>query len=158
MKDKILIGRCDYADFPELGLKKIGVKVDTGAYTSSLYCSKIEPLNVDGKKAIKCTILDFDVPGSSQKVFTEFTQKSISSSTGNPELRYVIQTAIVLFGEKYSVELSLAGRRERRFPILLGRKLLNHHFIVDPARRNLSAKGKRKSVRIEKSSPKGKKK
>lgn len=158
MKDRILIGRCDYADFPELGLKRIGVKVDTGAYTSSIYCSKIEPLTVNGKNAIKCTIMDCDVPGSSDVVFTDFTQKSISTSTGNPELRYVIKTTIILFGEKYPIELSLAGRRERRFPILLGRKLLNHRFVVDTGRRNLSVKGKRRLVRVEKVASKGKNK
>ncbi len=150
MSDKILIGRCDYADFPSLGLKAIGVKVDTGAYTSSIYCSKIEPITEGGKPAIRCTILDDSFPGSSERVFTDYFQKSISSSTGSAELRYIVRTTIILFGQEYPIELSLAGRRERRFPILIGRKLLNHIFIVDPARKNLSLKGKKRRAIVQK--------
>lgn len=37
----IVIGRRDKVDFPELGLKNIDVKVDTGAFTSSIHCHDI---------------------------------------------------------------------------------------------------------------------
>ena len=38
---KKVIGRIDKADFPLLGLFDIDVKIDTGAYTSSIHCHKV---------------------------------------------------------------------------------------------------------------------
>lgn len=37
----IIIGRIDKADFPELNLQNINLKVDTGAYTSTIHCHDI---------------------------------------------------------------------------------------------------------------------
>ena len=54
MKTRILIGRQDVADFPELNLSELPVKIDSGAYTSSLHCHNIVELEVNGTKKIKC--------------------------------------------------------------------------------------------------------
>jgi len=40
-KPKQLIGMTDIVDFPDLGLCDVPVKVDTGAYTSSLHCKNV---------------------------------------------------------------------------------------------------------------------
>ena len=42
MDNKILIGRKDKADFPELSLNDIDIKIDSGAYTSSIHCTNIK--------------------------------------------------------------------------------------------------------------------
>jgi hypothetical protein len=55
---KITIGRADKADFPELSLSEIDVKIDSGAYTSSIHCSSINEITVDGVSLIKFTLLD----------------------------------------------------------------------------------------------------
>ncbi|HBT08538.1 MAG TPA: peptidase, partial [Leeuwenhoekiella sp.] len=34
--EKVVIGRTDRADFPALGIADIDIKIDTGAYTSSI--------------------------------------------------------------------------------------------------------------------------
>ena len=39
--EKVIIGRIDRADFPKLGLSDIDIKIDTGAYTSSIHCNHI---------------------------------------------------------------------------------------------------------------------
>ncbi|MEO2061132.1 MAG: peptidase, partial [Mesonia sp.] len=44
-KSKKTIGRVDKADFPELGLNEIAIKIDTGAYTSSIHCEDIHEEN-----------------------------------------------------------------------------------------------------------------
>jgi len=58
VKKKITIGRKDKVDFPELGLKDIPVKVDTGAYTSAIHCRNIVIKTVDGKDVLYFTLLD----------------------------------------------------------------------------------------------------
>ena len=42
MKDKQIIGRSDYFDFPELGLLRVPSKIDTGAYTNAMHASETE--------------------------------------------------------------------------------------------------------------------
>lgn len=146
MKKKITIGRKDKADFPALGLKGMDIKMDTGAYTSAIHCHKIEKREKEGKEVLVFSLLD---PSHSQYQDQEFsvekyTEKRIKSSFGSSEKRYVIETDIMLFGQKYAIELSLSKRGEMKFPILIGRRFLMGKFIVDPSRYNLSYK-KRKN-------------
>lgn len=142
MRQKIIIGRTDIANFPGLELENIAVKIDTGAFTSSIHCSKIEEIEVEGVNAICFHLLDPSHPHHNNKefIFNAFTQKNIKSSTGHSEMRYIIKTTITLFSKKYPIEISLTERGEMKYPVLLGRKFLKGKFIVDPAKYNLSAK------------------
>jgi hypothetical protein len=54
----------------------------------------------------------------------------------------VIETLIVLFGEAFLTEFTLSERGEMKYPVLVGRKLLNRNFIVDTAKTNISFKQK----------------
>lgn len=132
-----IIGRADKASFPELFIDKIDVKIDTGAYTSSIHCHEIKKVN----NLVEFKILDPSHPEYQDRVFKakNFTEKDIKSSNGSSEVRYVIKTVISLFEEEFPIELSLTNRENMKFPVLLGRKFLNKRFIVDSARQNLSA-------------------
>lgn len=136
MMIKKTIGRIDKVDLPDLGIATAKAKIDTGAYTSSIHCKKIKvkdevlsfylPIEIQGKSVIK-------------KFQTKlFTQKTIKSSNGKSETRYIIKTRIVLFGKSYLTDFSLSDRSLMKNPILLGRKLLKDRFIVDVSEKNLS--------------------
>lgn len=141
-KKKRLIGRKDKADFPDLKLKQVDIKIDTGAYTSAIHCQKIEKKVVKGKTVISFVLLDPSHPQYNNKKYTteDFKEKRVKNSFGSSEKRYVIKTTIKLFRRKYHIELSLSERGEMRFPILIGRKLLMGKFIVDPSKYDLSYK------------------
>ena len=126
---KRTIGRFDRADFPELQLSDIAVKVDTGAYTSSIHCDNI----VEEEEVLRCTFLDEEHPQYNGKefVFRDYDVVFVRSSYGAVQKRYQIQSKIKIFGEIYKISLSLAARQEMRFPVLLGRKFLTKKFIVD---------------------------
>lgn len=136
--DKILIGRTDRADFPELGLENIAIKIDTGAYTSSIHCDKI--IEEDGK--LTCLFIDVEHPFYDKKkfTFTDYKQVTVRSSNGIAQQRYAIQTSIKIFDKTYRISLSLNDRSDMRFPVLIGRKFLSGKFIVDPQLENLSIK------------------
>jgi len=141
VKQKLTIGRSDKVDLPDLGIENAKVKIDTGAYTSSIHCKKIE---------IKEGILSFQLPvdllGKSViKNFQtrEYFQKKVRSSNGQQQLRYVIRTHIVIFGKSYKAEFSLTDRSKMKNPILIGRKLLKDRFIVDVSKKNLSFEHKK---------------
>lgn len=142
MIEKKIIGRKDIADFPKLELKNISVKIDTGAYTSSIHCNQIEEILSNGKKAIRFGLLDPDHNKYNKKTFVieKYTKKRIRSSNGFIEERFIIFSEIKLFGEVYPIELSLSERGMMKYPVLIGRKLLNKRFIVDTAKVNLSYK------------------
>lgn len=139
---KKTIGRKDKLDFPRLKLEEIDVKIDTGAYSSSIHCRDIKLDKRNGKEAITFVLLDPTHPKYHGKRFssTTFKEKYVKSSNGVSEKRFVITSNVIIFGEKYKIELSLTERGEMKFPILIGRKLLMGNFIVDASKTDLSFK------------------
>lgn len=143
-----IIGRSDRVDLPELGLLDIHAKIDTGAYTSSLHCSHATIVN--GK--LEFVLLDDEHPEFTGMKFSveEFTRREIKNSFGVSELRYIIFTDIIIFGEVIHAEFSLSDRDNLKFPVLLGRTILRKRFHVDVARTNLSFKQKNKKSNLKK--------
>ncbi len=137
-KHKIFIGRTDIADFPDLGFNQVEVKIDTGAYTSSIHCKSIEEIN----NKLHCVFLDEKHPEYSLKThtFEDFKTIRVKSSNGISQKRFEIKSKIKLFNKIYSISLSLSDRKEMKYPVLLGRKFLNPKFVVDPALTDLSHK------------------
>jgi hypothetical protein len=127
--EKTTIGRFDKADFPDLHLENIAIKIDTGAYTSSIHCDNI----VEEKGVLKCTFLDEEHPlyNGREFKFTDYDIVFVKSSNGVVQKRYQIETRISLFGKTRKISLSLSARQEMRFPVLLGRKFITKKFIVD---------------------------
>ncbi len=77
---KILIGRTDIVDFPQLDLWGIDIKVDSGAHTSSFHCHNIEEEN----GVLKCQFLDPEHEKYHEKVFQfpKFKVVDVKSSNG----------------------------------------------------------------------------
>jgi hypothetical protein len=139
---KITIGRSDKADFPEFSLSEIDLKIDSGAYTSSIHCSKIKETSLNGKSIIRFTLLDPEHSFYNNKEFTskDYASKIVKSSNGISEKRFRIHTEIVIFNETFPIYLTLSERKDMKFPILLGRKFLNKKFVIDTTKKNLSHK------------------
>ena len=139
---KITIGRSDKADFPEFFLSEIDLKIDSGAYTSSVHCSKIKETSLNGKPIITFTLLDPEHSFYNNKEFTSknYASKIVKSSNGISEKRFRILTEIVIFNKTFPIYLTLSERKNMKFPILLGRKFLNKKFVIDTTKKNLSYK------------------
>ncbi|MFC6857755.1 ATP-dependent zinc protease family protein [Zunongwangia atlantica] len=133
---KTIIGRFDKADFPVLDLEGISVKIDTGAYTSSIHCDEI----VEKDEVLYCKFLDEEHEQYNGKefIFKDYDIIFVRSSNGMIQKRYQIDSKIKLFNKTYKISLSLSSRQEMRFPVLLGRKFLSNKFIVDPQLIDLS--------------------
>lgn len=134
--DKKVIGRVDVVNFPKLKLNEISIKIDTGAYTSSIHCKDIE--EVDG--VLKCKFLDDTHPNYNGKEFsfTNYDVVYVRSSNGQVDVRYSIDSNIKIFNKVYKISLSLSSRDDMRYPVLIGRKFLTKKFIVDTEFSNLS--------------------
>ncbi|HMI65113.1 MAG TPA: RimK/LysX family protein [Cyclobacteriaceae bacterium] len=135
-----ILGRSDRVDLPGLGLTDIQAKIDTGAYTCSLHCSRAAI--VDGK--LEFILLDEEHPEFTgmKFIFEKFTIRDIKNSFGEAEKRFVIKTTVTLHNRTYKAEFSLSDRDKLRFPVLLGRKILRHRFLIDVTEKDLSYKAK----------------
>jgi len=135
-----ILGRYDRVDLPRLNLVNIHAKFDTGAYTSSLHCHRAQV--VDGK--LEFILLDEEHPEFTgmKFVFDTFEERDIKNSFGEVERRFVIITAVKIFNEEIITEFSLSNRGSLKFPILIGRKILGHRFLIDVTQKNLSYKEK----------------
>ena len=147
---KKIIGRREMVNFPVLQLFGVEAKIDTGAYTSAIHCSNIrEATLADGSRVIRFQLLDPTHPQYDQKLFEfkEFALRDIKSSFGDVQERYVIRTRIQLFEEVFEADFSLSDRRDLKYPVLIGRALLQKNFIVDVSKKNVALK---KKVRADK--------
>lgn len=128
-KEKLIIGRREEIDFPELGLYGITAKIDTGAYTTALHCHDIQ----EKKGVLHFKLLDPSHPeyNEQDQKFTEYSQKEIKNSFGEIEKRYIIKTIIRMGEKRIKAVISLSDRGKMRYPVLIGRKLLKNRFIVD---------------------------
>lgn len=135
-RQHIILGWREWVALPELGVTLIKAKIDTGARTSALHAFGIErfrqhskdkvrfdihPLQRDDKTIVKCVAALIDI-------------RHVTDSGAHRELRYVIETNIVLAGQHLPIEITLTNRAEMTYRMLLGRKALQHNFIVDPTR------------------------
>jgi len=128
--EKIVIGRFEKADFPLLDLENISIKIDTGAYTSSIHCDNI----AEKEDMLYCTFLDEEHPlyNGKEFIFKNYDIVFVKSSNGIIQKRYQVQSTIKIFDKNFKISLSLSARQEMRFPVLIGRKFLTKKFLVDP--------------------------
>jgi hypothetical protein len=114
----------------------IEIKIDTGAYTSSMHCYKV----IEEDNLLKCLFYDKEHPNYNRKkiIFKNFTTTKVKSSNGIVQDRYKVKTSIILFKKKYAINLTLTDRDDMKYPILIGRNFLSKKFIVDVTQKNLS--------------------
>ena len=148
-KSKIIIGRLELVNLPEWDFYDLEAKIDTGAYTSSLHCHHVEPFQKKGKEYIRFYLLDPDHEAYNDKMLEMplLAQREVKSSNGVSELRFFVKTKIEIFGQIYTIELSLADRSAMKYPLLIGRKFLaKGPFLVDVTRSNLPIKDTEKEM------------
>ena len=133
-----LIGRIEKISFLKWDIEDLPAKIDTGAYTSAIHCKHIE--EADG--VLQFILLCPKTEKYNNKLLqtTKYQVKSIRSSNGKKQKRYVVSTSVFFYGKKYKIKLSLSDRGKMTYPVLIGRKFLNKKFIVDVSQKNIAKK------------------
>jgi len=139
---KIVIGRIEKINLPNLSLFNLDAKIDTGAYTSSLHCHKITTKLVDDKLWVYFCVLDPDHPEYEERSFScpVHKIKNVKSSNGVIEERVIIKQKVSFFGKKGEIQLSLTNRAEMKYPVLIGRRFLADKYIVDVSQKYIYKK------------------
>jgi hypothetical protein len=135
--NKKIIGRLEYISFPDFGIENIEAKIDTGAYNGSIHVSSVEEVEKDGVRVLKFRLIDKDHPQYQDKDFfaSEFSQKKIISSNGKSQIRYLISVRFFLGEQEFISFFSLSNRKALRRPVLLGRRNIKKHFLINAARK-----------------------
>ena len=138
------VGAFEYVSFPDLGIPRVFAKVDTGAYSGALHCTKMRVSKRFGKKPV----LKFIPLGKAEYAAetADFKVKSLRSSTGHRVRRYVIKTTIGLEGKTYPVEIGLSNRSDMRVEVLVGRRFLGDNGLVVDSRINKKLDDKKEGV------------
>ncbi|UFH51767.1 ATP-dependent zinc protease [Pseudomonas sp. KNUC1026] len=120
---------------PELGVAGLRAKIDTGASTSSLHASEIEPFERDGERWVRFNAhLGSVVQLRHRRCEAPLVAiKTIKSSNGQAQTRYTIRTPLALGDRVWQVEFTLACRKAMRYRLLLGSKaLVTGQLVVNP--------------------------
>lgn len=152
-----IIGWREWVALPGLGITTIKAKVDSGARSSSLHAFDVKVFDQQGVQWVRFKV--HPIQRSREKTVVvealvlEF--RSVRSSSGIAKKRPVIVTEIELRGEKWPVELTLAGRDNMGFRMLLGREAFRGRFLVDGGKSYYGGrpKGRKKTRRRPKKEP-----
>lgn len=137
----LLIGWKEYAGLPELGIRRVKVKVDSGARTSTLHIRSCRVLEVlpDGTEQVELTIDPWRRhPERTVTVQARVLRHlQVTDSGGHREIRPVIETELVLGPVRKRILVTLTDRSGMLFRMILGRKALEGDFHVDVSRKYL---------------------
>lgn len=124
----------EWLSFPDLGLKAILAKVDTGARTSALHTSVVEPFGPSNAPRVRFLVnpnpdkLDLEVTCTAPIV----DRRNVTSSNGDTELRYVIHTNVQMGDRVWPIDMTLTNRENMSYRMLLGRTAIMDDMTVDP--------------------------
>jgi ribosomal protein S6--L-glutamate ligase len=130
-KEKQIIGWQEWCFLPDLDLA-LKAKIDTGATTSALHAVNIKPFTQDSQEYVSFEIKPFSTKEINICCKAKVTDmRTVVSSSGCKELRYVIETIINIGQHSFITPITLTDRDSMYFRMLLGRSALEGYFIVD---------------------------
>ena len=118
------LSHAENVTFPELGIKSIKSKIDTGADGTAIHANGIK--EKDG-------VLSFWVTSPKQVLeFKKFKKVEVKSSSGTKQTRYQINTTVEFGDHSFKIKISLADRGSMKYPCILGKNFLKAgKFTVD---------------------------
>lgn len=140
---KQVVGWREWVALPDLGIKAIKVKIDTGARSSALHAYDVDIYRrSDGRDMVRFKVHPLQ-RNTRKTVAAEHElvdQRWVRSSQGHETLRPVIVTTIEFDGRSWPIELTLVNRDSLGFRMLLGREALRGRLVIDPGKSYVAGK------------------
>jgi ribosomal protein S6--L-glutamate ligase len=137
--DNLNFGWEEWVSLPGLGMPALKAKIDTGARTSALHAHNIEVFGPASKPKVRFNV--HPIPGKDTVDITcsapILDRREVTSSNGESELRYVIETTLDVGGQQWPIEVTLTDRSSMNARMLLGRQALADHITIIASEKRL---------------------
>lgn len=133
-KEKLVVGRTEFIDFPEWGIFGLHAKVDTGARTSALHVEDLIRLP-DNEVLFHVVVSQKPKPKTVAVRARILKWAKVRASSGHYTVRCFVSTRAKIGPLEKEIEISLDSREKMAYRMLLGRKALEKDFIVDVSKR-----------------------
>ena len=131
-RQKRVVGWKEHAALPDLKVKDVIAKMDTGANLASIDASEIKYSTKAGVKHINFKVMKRN--NTVRKTSAPLAGfKRIKSSNGDVERRPYIKTTLLVDGISKKIELTLTDRGPMDYTMLIGRKALGRRWVVNPS-------------------------
>ena len=150
MQSELLtFGWREWVSLPDIGIKQIKAKVDTGARTSALHAFEIRPYSERGRERVEFLIHPLQKDDATIVTCNAdiLDTRVVTDSGGHKEERYVIETTLSIGKHTWPIEVTLTARDDMMFRMLIGRTAIKNRAQVNPARSYLVGKKKRTKKR-----------
>jgi hypothetical protein len=116
----------EWVGLPELGVDHIKAKLDTGARTSALHAFDLHEFERDGVAWVRFSVHPWQESAEDAETveLPIHDRRTIRSSTGHVQQRYVVRTELRLLDRTFPVDITLARRDAMGFRMLIGREAL----------------------------------
>ena len=131
-REKKVVGWKAQVALPDLKIKSVIAKIDTGANLATIDADDIKFVTRKDVKYVKFTVKKRN--NTVRKTSAPLAGfKRIRSSNGDVERRPYIKTDILMDGITKNIELTLTDRGPMDYTMLIGRKALGRRWIVNPS-------------------------
>jgi hypothetical protein len=129
---KRIVGWKENAALPDLNVKNVIAKIDTGANLASIDAADIKIITKNNVKYVKFKVMKRN--NTIRKTSAPLEgYKRIKSSNGDVEKRPYIKTTLLMDGISKRIELTLTDRGPMEYTMLIGRKALGRRWVVNPS-------------------------
>ena len=131
-RQKRVVGWKEHAALPDLKIKDVIAKMDTGANLASIDATEIKYSTKSGVKHVNFKVMKRN--NTVRKTSAPLAGfKRIKSSNGDVERRPYIKTTLLVDGISKKIELTLTDRGPMDYTMLIGRKALGRRWVVNPS-------------------------
>jgi len=135
---KLLVGEVEHVFLPNLGIE-LPARIDTGATTSSLDAKNIQTFERDGNSWVRFTLTNPETGEVSEvERLRSRRVRVVQSNTDEPERRPVIELLITVGRVTQLAEFTLSDRSHLRYPVLIGRNILQDVMVVDVSQSDIA--------------------
>lgn len=138
----ITAGWKEFADFPDWGLARVKVKLDTGARSAAVGVREYRLIEAPGGHVAELILTPYRRrPERATAVRVPVLGfRAVKSSSGEVRERPVVELVFRIGPVTKRVPATVADRSGMIVPVLLGRLALAPEFVVDPARKYVLTK------------------
>ena len=131
-REKRIVGWKEHVALPDLKVKSVIAKIDTGASVASIDASEIKIVKRQGVKYVSFKVMKRN--NTVRKTSAPLAgYKRIKSSNGDVERRPYVKTTLLMDGISKKIELTLTDRGPMDYTMLIGKKALGRRWLVNPA-------------------------